>query len=258
MMQLIDGIFSVDSDFHTGLDDRFIDWFESVGSLDWHEFYRMELSELNLAFWSSLGIDFGIPERIDDLTPDSLQDAIQRVKALKEGGKLPHERRLRKKASKEGIRWILLTRALRTQLICLVVHVEPMNQLMRKAEKGDEEAFLKLVQLDSSILGASFSRRILDRIELRQDVTFKKKLATLLIPEEVSWSFKGSRKEHRNILALFVLGWLGFEARPYSEWARFLDAHGYSNFAKEGNVARIANLYKVPKKHPKGRSNLNS
>ncbi len=137
---------------------------------------------------------------------------------------------------------------------CRLQYNQSISELIKASKANDQAAFLKLVAIDLTFLCTDFARTIVALSELNNDRRFKTKLAEAIS----SRRFRGSRKNKRAIAALDLLSGLGYEDRPYSQWAEFLTRHGFPQFADIGNVSKTVKRYKIPKKHPKSRKKLDS
>ncbi len=256
-MEMFDQVFADDSPFSVEFPDSFLEWHRKSGELDWHEFYRLDIFGLHKELMDAYGREFGLPEAGKQVTMEDSLASWERVKSMIESDKMPNERKLVKKAQMHGVRWMLLARSTRVWWTCLVQYEIGMNELMEMAEQGDKDAFLKLARLDATILAAPFARRILNDSELKLDWKFRRDLARSLVVPKGFWTLEG-KKRKRDMLALWLLGELGYEDRPYREWADILSAHDFKNFESEQNVAKACKRYGIAKKHPKRRKNLDS
>ena len=249
-MRLIDQMFAYDAPLPNGLSSEFIDKYERSGGLDWHTLYEDE-ETLGLLFLNELGPDIGIPKAQRELTPQDLVTIGKCVEELDESFNPAHPRKLKEHALTNGVRWMITTRALKTILTCRLRFGTTITELVRLAKEGDEVALLKLAKLDTTFLTTEFARKILREVELKQDIEFKKKLSNAIKPMKNFWTLKHPKKNLRDALALWVLSQLGYEDRPYTEWANFFGEQDYDNLASDQYVAKACKRYDIPKKNPK-------
>lgn len=250
IMRLIDRIFEYDAPFPNGLPKGFIEQYEKSGALDWHILYEDE-EILGQQFFNEIVPDIGIPKIPRNWIAKELSAIGQQLESLDESFKPAHPRKLKDRFLSEGVRWMITTRVLKTILTCQLQFRVTISDLVQLAKEGNRTGLLKLATLDCTFLSTEFARKILRAVELEQDVEFKKKLSKAIAPRKNFWTLKHPKKNLRDAVALWVLSQLGYEDRPYSDWADFMEEQGFENLISAQNIASVVKNYEIPKKHPK-------
>ena len=106
---------------------------------------------------------------------------------------------------------------------------QSISEAVKAAHSGDKEAFITLVELDSSFLTADFGQRMIREAELAQDQEFQRKLSIALDP----YKKPRTRERQRNRYALEAIIQLGLSRRKYKQWCDFLVQRGFANYADE-------------------------
>jgi len=255
LMSVFDRVFEYDAPFPESFPDGAIDQYEKLGALDWLSFYEDE-DNLAVQFMSEFGPALGVVAIKGDPSPEEAILLKQQMDSIELSGRPAHPRKLKELGLSHGVRWLITTRVLKTIVTCRIRFEISVSELIQQAKGGDEKALLKLAKLDSTFLTTDYAKRILRAIELKQDTEFKKKLSKSLIPEKDFWTMKHPRKNLRDAIALSVLSMLGYEDRPYPDWADFMEKQGFENLISEQNIASFVKNYSIPKKHPKRNKNL--
>lgn len=256
-LNIFDEIFKYDGPFPEGKSESFIEQYERLGALDWHQFYGKESEAVNLLF-DEFAPEIVLTKIQDNSIIKDIAHIEKQLNSLNENLSPKQLRDLKDKALTSGIRWMIISRVLKVSLISCFRYQIPISELINLSKEGDINAFLKLVKLDSTFLATGFGGKFLRKIELKQDPKLKEKLAKSLKPEENFWTLKHPRKNLRDALALWILSNLGYVDKSYSLWADFMDDQGFENLTTEQNIASIVKRYKIPKKHPKRRKNLDT
>ncbi len=221
--------------------EELVDRYNEMVNFDLLKYYEKDDTELTQMIFSSIG-DFS------DLFPMDKKSNIQEQLANIERLKSVNKDHISSDIVRERMPlWTLATRVLRIKWTCDCRHKLDIEELIIRSEKGDHEAFLKLVKLDSIFLTSEYGRKILSECELREDQDFKKKLSKALKPDLKFWNISS----YRNYFALHILSKLGYEDKPYPEWSDFLEQNGFKNYEDERTVAKACNRYKVLKNYPK-------
>jgi len=246
IMKVLDKYFEMTAEVELNASQAFVSYYEEMGSLDWHKYYDMDLSELSTMWFKDQGRTAGCP--ITDI-PSDLDDLIRVMEFLLDliNEIIPADfRKLRKEAQRKIIPWFMYPRIMHTALVAIVRYEAEIFEIINRAKEGDENALLDLVKLDITFLTTDYARSILRRVWLTSNKSFRAELASRLRWDAKFWKID----DRRNFFALHALSWLGFEWRPYTEWCDFLEHHGFMNYTDERTVAKAAERYKVPKVHP--------
>jgi len=245
-LQILEQLFDSKLLKWTPKDEKFIKIYEQSGSLNWHEFYEKSFLEIAPQLNSHLN-DLNVMDQIkENATHEEINKLFEDVKNLKDDKKTANQAKFKKMAPYKNIPVRILSLANRINLICVLKFGCETRDLIEKARNLDEDAFLKLVKLDSTFLTTDYARKILNRVELRNDTEFKKRLSNALKPNPNFWKID----DRRNIIALWLLSQLGYENRPYSEWSDFLVEHGFENYIDPQTVAKAVKRHKISKKYP--------
>ncbi len=245
ILSLYEGFFEHDSPLNISPTSKFFEYYNSQGSMDWHPLYEIDELEITKELMEEFGSEIGLKMPKDETDFDSMLQNKERVEDIMKSGIIPNEEKLEKKFHQKGIRYLLLTRALKVMLCCRIQYEVPIGELINQAKKGNRKAFLKLVRLDSTFLSRSFAKRILKEVELANDRNFKIDLTTMLIAPRKFWTLKGGKKNKRDYLALWLLYYIGYADRTDSEWADFLYSQGFTNFKTYVNVNQAKTRYKI-------------
>lgn len=253
MMRLIDRMFEYDAPLPEGLPGDFIEKYEKLGALDWHELYE---EGVGLNFINELGPNLGLAKLSNDPSAEEVAKIGDQIESLDKNFKPARPRKIKDSALSDGVRWMITIRVLKSNLTSCVRFGLPVSELIVRAKHGEKAALLKLAKLDSTFLTTDYARKILRAVELSQDSEFKRKLSKAVLPEKDFWTLRHPKKKLRDALALFVLSSLGYESRPYPDWVDFMEEQPFKNLRNEQNISFYVKTYGIPKKRPKRRKNL--
>ncbi len=250
-MKLIDWLFSDEIRDRFRFSDKGIKLYESSGERDIVSLYDSSLevlaSETKNDGYKLLKID----PASGDSSLEALANTLEAILEYTDPDNFPDDKETREAILLEWARWTLQIRSMRIGLWCQIKFDCSIQELIEKAKNSDTNAFRNLIRLDSVFLTAPWAKALITKSELQDDSTFRKNISQALKRPEGFWSMHAGKKNYRDALALHAMSQIGFEDRPFSIWADFLDEHGYTNLDNEQSVAKSVKRYKIPKKYPK-------
>jgi hypothetical protein len=139
---------------------------------------------------------------------------------------------------------VLDIRCLITMTVAQFQFRQPMESIISSAKNGDRASSLKLVKLDHLYLYSDILKTSVAEAELANNQVYFKSLTKALMPDPKFWSLRGQRK----YIALFLLYHSDeFAYARDNEWAEFLTAHGFPDYADAENVRRARGRYGLKK-----------
>jgi hypothetical protein len=154
---------------------EWIDLFEKLGFPDWHHHYPSfeNIETSPLAFVKNQEQE--IFQDFSDL--DGAEKNMQIINRLKE--LVTEEQRKSKEPfiNDEQVKIIFSCYALMNFGLLGAVHGENPFELFKKAQKGERESILKVIQVDKSLIGTDWSMREIKKAHLSGDEEYLNKLA---------------------------------------------------------------------------------
>lgn len=235
--------------------DRFLSLYRLHGSQDWTRLYELPAEDLVTLAYSGMEKALGIPSLDGEKNESDAREMLYRFLEVNSSLDAIDSKLIDPTVATRIVPIFLAMRCLKVGFVSFVQYREPIISLIVDARKGDKEAFVCLVKLDSTFLTTSYGQQIITEAELTQDIQFKDDLSDALLPDPNFWSLK----YERNFYALLMLFQLDdFAHRSNDEWADFLSAHGFDNFADAENVRKTRARYglRIIEKPTKARTKL--
>lgn len=210
---------------------------------NWHKYYELEYSD----FVGEFGKDVGQALNITNINPnielDECVDVLDKILNLVSQDMSEDEIRSLGINEKHALTWSFFAYANEVMMNSILKYEKNISELINEARHGNIGSFKKLIDLDPSIISTGFGKNFMCIASFTQDIVFIRDVSNLIKRKKKSIY----RNEKRRFWAFHVLSMLGYNSRPYSEWADFLSSHGFEECSDEGLVKAKAHLYKVQK-----------
>lgn len=212
-------------------------------NFDWQKYYEMPYTEFINVYLGGISKELNLT----GLDTDSSQEEC--LKVLNETKEYIFKALTKEQVESLGIdeslvfSWLFLVYVNDVMILCILKYDKQIHELIYEAGNGNQKSFMDLIELDPTIITTEYGKRYLCIASYTQDDSFMKEISKLIKRKKKSVF----REEKRRFWAFHILSRLGYESRPYKEWADFLGMHGFDECSDEGLVRNKARLYKVPK-----------
>ena len=182
---------------------EFIEKFKEARCPDWLESYseKINLSKFFIAFWDSIRVEIRTNFQSLNATKNPKEKESKASQLIEKYGveivDCFHAVLLRK-----GIKTFLSFYVLTRLILCPALFGENLAVLLMKAKNGDRDSILKLIQVDKSLLEASWSMREIRLAQLSGDHKYFKALAKVLKRETYA-----TKKRNYNLSLILVFFW---------------------------------------------------